>query len=226
MENSKYLPAPLTSTELFAKMNFSERQLTAIRSIFQKYFNPVTRGFKYVGNAISVDWTSVDPIGSTYNDAFSNKDQINGYRFKEDVNADPLWNEFKDLLPYMNKNGSITVMPPMSVMVPHIDRPNRPMAVYFPISGCTVDCFSDFYHLPKNKDPNVRNWTHESVSALYSYNVIDNAYIMNTQEWHGVRNYSRLTRIAFGWNFLAGPKQKTFAELREILTSLGYIKEN
>lgn len=223
MENSTYLPEPLSNTELFAKMNFSKKQLTAIRLIFQKYFEPVTRNFKYIGHAISVDWSKVDPTALVYDDAFAPNDAITGYKFKEAVHADSLWKEFKDILPYMNKNGSITVMPPMTVMVPHIDRPYRPMAIYFPISGCTKDCFSDFYHLPKNKDPNVRNWTHQAVPAIYSYNVTDNAYMMNSQEWHGVRNYSRQTRVALGWNCLAGTGQKTFAELREIFTKLGYI---
>jgi hypothetical protein len=225
MQDATYLPPPLSNVELFAKMNFSKKQLEAIRSIFQKYFEPLTKNFQYVGHAISVDWTKVDPAESVYDDAFGPKDDIKGYKFKEEIQKDPLWKEFKSILPYMNKNGSITVMPPMTVMVPHIDRPYRPMAIYFPISGCTEDCFSDFYYLPKNKDPNVRNWTHQAVPSLYSYNVIDNAYMMNTQEWHGVRNYSRQTRIAFGWNCQAGPNQKTFAELTQLFTKLGYIKE-
>lgn len=225
MESKTYLPPPLADTELFAKMNFSEKQLTAIRTIFQKYFQPTLRNFRYVGNAISVDWTTADPTALTYNDAFSPNDMIKGYTFKEDIANDPLWKEFADILPYMNKNGSITAMPPMSVMVPHVDRPYRPMAIYFPIWGCTVDCFSDFYHLPKNKDPNVRNWTHQSVTALYSYNVTDNAYMMNTQEWHGVRNYSRISRVSLGWNCLAGTDQKTFAEIRDIFKALGYINK-
>jgi len=220
-----YLPPPLPDTALFAKINFSKNQLAAIRLIFKKYFEPAIKNFRYVGNAISIDWNTVDPNSSTYDDAFAAGDAITGYRFKEDVANDPLWNEFKDILPYMNRNGSLTVMPPMSVMTPHVDRPYRPMAIYFPISGCTETCFSDFYHLPKNKDPNIRNWTHQIVPALYSYNVVDNAYIMNTQEWHGVRNYSRQTRIAMGWNCRGDEERKTFAELRKVFTALGYIYE-
>jgi hypothetical protein len=220
-----YITPPLTDIDLFAKMHFSEKQLTAMRLIFKKYFGHITKDFRYVGNAISLDWNIIDPGASTYNDAFAPGDSITGYRFKDDVANDPLWNEFKDILPYMNRNGSLTVMPPMSVMTPHTDRPYRPMAIYFPISGCTKDCYSDFYHLPKNKDPNIRNWTHQTVPALYSYNTVDNAYIMNTQEWHGVRNYSRQTRIALGWNCRGDIERKTFAELRKVFTTLGYIRD-
>ena len=223
LDNNKYLPDPLPQESLFAKMKFSKRQLGAMRELFYKYFEPVTKNFQYIGHAISIEWTQEDINSSEYDDAFVPGDAIKGYKFKQAVRLDPLWQEFKDILPYMNQNGSLTVMPPMTVMVPHVDRPYRPNAIYFPISGCTDNCFSDCYHLPKYKDPNIRNWTHDAVPAAYSYNVIDNAYIMNTQEWHGVRNYSRQTRIALGWNCQAGSEQKTFAEIRNIFTKLGYI---
>lgn len=223
MDADKYLPDPLPKESLFAKMKFSERQLNAVRSLFYKYFDVATKNFQYIGHAISIEWTEEDPNASQYDDAFVPGDVIKGYKFKQAIRLDPLWQEFKDILPYMNQNGSLTVMPPMTVMVPHVDRPNRASAIYFPISGCTVDCFSDFYHLPKNKDPNVRNWTHDVVPPIYSYNVVDDAYIMNTQEWHGVRNYSRQTRIVLGWNCRAGTDQKTFVEIRDIFKNLGYI---
>jgi hypothetical protein len=194
-----------------------------MRQIFQKYFSFTTENFQYKGYAITVIWDPKTPPGK-FNDSFKPNESTMGY-YLNDVHQDPLWQEFEDLLPYMGTNATITCMPPLTVMNPHIDRPNRAHAIYFPISGCTHECFSDCYHLPKHKDINVRNWAWTgSAIPAYSYNVVDNAYLMNTQEWHGVRNFSHQTRIAIGWNFLGGEQKRSYSDIYKILTNLGYIK--
>jgi hypothetical protein len=228
MNTEKYMPAELPQKDLFVKMNFSERQLIAMRKLFYKYFSHVTDNFQYIGNAITIVWDPANnsPLGK-FNDSFKPTEATMGYQLNRTIHLDPLWQEFKDILPYMGMNATITCMPPYSVMTPHVDRPGRTQAIYFPISGCTYECNSDCYRLPKYKDPNMRNWTHEPVIPIHTYHVVDNAYLMNAQEWHGVRNYSKETRIAIGWNFInnTGMENKSYFEMRDIFTKLGYIKE-
>lgn len=212
--------------DLFLKLNFRESQLAAIRELYYKYFEPITENFQYLGYGITMNWYRGNTNESVehYSDSFKNNEIINGWAFPKSVSYDPLWQEFEDILPYMSRDATITIMPPMTVMSPHVDRPNRGHAIYFPISGNGPNCFSECYALPKSTNPNIRNSTKEAVVPIYTYNTINNAYMMNVDEWHGVRNMSRQTRIAFGWNTTGAEGKKSFAELRKIFTDLGYIK--
>jgi hypothetical protein len=216
-----YLPNPLPQEELFTKMKFSNTQLDALKTIFQRYFISYIDNFQYTGKAISIFWNVTESSApSTFNHGWKPGDTNIGVNLQQDTGQDPLWQEFKDILPYMNSDATITVLPPMSVMTPHIDRPSRAHgAMYFPISGCTSNGFTDYYHLPKNQDSNVQHATLDSFAPLYTYTIVDNAFLMNTQEWHGARNMSGETRIAFGWNPKPG---KSYSELRTIFKSLGY----
>lgn len=208
-------------TDFFSKMCFRPSQLIAIKKIFDFYIEPNVRDFNYTGSGIAISWKN-NISETSFKSNYDKRDNIIGYNFSELAN-DTLWNEFKDILPYMNKDASLTIMPSMTMMVPHVDRPYRPTPIYFPISGCTPNCYSDCYDLHKIKERGVRNWTHTAHTPIYSYNIIDNAYMMNSQEWHGVRNYSKQRRIVFGWNTAGDESRKTYSELRDIFTKLGYI---
>jgi len=220
----------LSANDFFCKLQFRESQLAAIKEIYHKYFEEtVTKDFQYVGHGVTVTWsknnanTTIEP----FDDAYKPGEQTSGWKFPGYVFDDPLWyKEFGDFILYMNRDATITIMPPMTVMLPHIDRPNRGHAIYFPISGNTEKCFSECYVLPKNPDPNVRNSTTDWKPSVFSYSTIDNAYLMNVDRWHGVRNMSRQTRIAFGWNTRGGDQKKDFTELRKIFTDLGYFKSD
>ena len=220
MTTETYLPNLLPARDLFLKLKFRESQLDAMRQLYQKYFKSfIDKDFRYTGNAISVFWTpGSNDAGRAYNDRLNS----HGYNIEE-TSFDPLWNEFADILPYMGKHGTITYLPPFSVMTPHVDRPGRPVPIYFPISGCLPNSMSDCYHLPKNKDPNVYHSCIDPVIPAYSYAITDSAYMLNPHEWHGVRNYTKHTRIAFGWNTTGGNNRKSYAELRDIFSKLGYI---
>lgn len=217
-----YLPEVLPERDLFVKLKFRESQLDAMRQLYQKHFKSVIdNDFRYIGNAISVFWTpGSNDAGRNYTDTLN----AHGYNVEETAN-DPLWNEFSDILPYMGKHGTITYLPPFSVMTPHIDRPGRPVPIYFPISGCLPNGVSDCYNLPKHKDPNIYHSYIEPAMPVYSYSITDNAYMLNPHEWHGVRNYTRQTRIAFGWNTIGGKDRIPYRELRDIFKKLGYISE-
>jgi len=222
MFEDTYLPNPLPARDLFIKLKFRESQLDAMRQLYNKYFKYfIEEDFKYKGNAVSVFWSpGANKIGRNFHDPLN----AHGYNIEE-ASSDPLWNEFADILPYMGKHGTITHLPPFSVMTPHIDRPGRPVPIYFPISGCLPNGMSDCYNLPKNKDPNVYHSYIEPAMPIYSYAITDSAYMLNPHEWHGVRNYTRETRIAFGWNTAGDRGRKSYRELQEIFTKLGYINE-
>ena len=224
-------------SEYFVKMNFSQQQLGAMRELFNRYFLPLLKDFQYVGHGISVAWRGLKNSQSqheVYNDSFTSNEAQLGFNLTEDVSLDPLWKEFKDLHYYMQRDATISVMPPMTVMCPHVDRPWRASAIYFPISGCTTNCFSDCYDLPKlnHGNPTKRLATTDPHWPLYSYNIVGDAYMMNTQEWHGVRNYSRQTRIVIGWNCRGpgdgdgtGDRMLTFAQQRDIFAGMGYVNK-
>jgi hypothetical protein len=222
MTTETYLPEVLPARDLFLKMRFRASQIDAMRQLYNKWFKPfIDSDFQYVGNGISIFWNNgANTEGRKYVDPFN----CHGYNLEE-VTADPLWNEFEDILPYMGQTGTITYLPPFSVMTPHIDRNIRPVPIYFPISGCSTNCVSDFYNLPKSTDPTAYHSSIEPAIPVYSYAITDNAVLMNQHEWHGVRNHTRQTRIAFGWNTAGGPNKKSYAQLRDIFTELGYIDE-
>ena len=213
----------------FAKLKFSNDQIAAMRAMYFKYISSALKNYQYIGYGIPIIWSNdhVDglPEVETFNGAYQKTDPIIGYKFNKML-FDPLWNLFDDLRPYMSRGGSLTIMPPFTVMIPHCDRPMRSCTIYFPISTGNQNCINDFYSLPKSIDSKKLNSTHEVQIPTVSYRMMNDAYIMNPHEWHGVRNYSRSTRIVLGWDFKVGSEQKTFKEIVEILKNLGYIKES
>jgi hypothetical protein len=217
-EDIKYNP-----NDYYIALQFKAVQLEYIRSLYHREIAPRVRNFKFLGQPITVDWgTSQD---SNIEIKYDEKDTITGIKIPGLAN-DPLWNElFGDIIPYMNRDASLSIIPPYSVMVPHMDRPYRPVPIYFPISGCTPNCFSDFYDLPLYQERKVRSYTWEVIPPIMSYNIIDNPVMMRNSCWHGVRNLSRQTRIAFGWNTKGDEGFKSFDELKKIFHSLGYYNE-
>ena len=123
----------------------------------------------------------------------------------------------------MGKDAVITKLPPNSTMHPHIDRSWRAQAIYFPVVGCSPECYSEYYDLPKIETPN-RQSQSTFPAPVYQYAIHDQAYLTNVHEWHGVRNTSNLTRVAFGWNF--DPLKKwTYEQCRDKMIELGYVRE-
>ena len=215
-------PPEYNSNDYYIKLQFKPRQIHIIRNLFHTIIAPRIPNFKYIGQAITIDWSSREgPVEEKYDD----NDKINGLRLPG-LASNPVWKEyFSDILPYMNQDASLSILPPFSVMTPHIDRPYRPVPIYFPISGCTSSCFSDVYDLPLSQEKQIRSYTWEVVPPVLSYNIIEVPVMMRNSAWHGVRNYSRQTRIAFGWNTKGAEGFKTFEELKEIFKRLGYYKE-
>lgn len=205
--------------DLFAKCKFTDVQLDAIRQLYFKYFAPHMPE-KYDGQATVVLWFKGGKwiTGEGYDKNHKN------YGFTvEEARLDPLWQNFAPLLPYMGKDGVITKMDGNSVMSPHIDRADRPHAIYFPVQGCTPECYSEYYDLPKENTTN-RQGRKQFPPPLYQYSIHDNAYLTHVHEWHSVRNTAPHERIAFGWNFSIQQK-KSYEECRDIMISLGYIDE-
>ena len=206
--------------DYYITLQFKPIQLQVIRDLFYKEIAPRIHNFKYLGQAITIDWGPGPDTDVEIK--YDNNDVITGIKIPN-PNSDPMWNEhFGDILPYMNQDASLSILPPYSVMSPHIDRPYRPVPIYFPISGCTPNCFSDVYDLPLYQERKVRSFTWEVIPPVLSYNIVDNPVMMRNSAWHGVRNMSRQTRIAFGWNTKGDDKIKTFEQLKEIFKILGY----
>ena len=205
--------------DLFGKCKFTEVQLDAIRQLYFKYFSP-HMPVKYDGLATVVLWFK----GGKWVSGEGRDTNHKNYGFNiEEAENDPLWQHFAPLLPYMGKDGVITKMSPHSVMDPHVDRANRPQAIYFPVQGCTNECYSEYYNIPKSTTVN-RQHLQEFPSPSFQYSIHDNAFITNVHEWHGVRNTAPVERIAFGWNFHAH-HMRSFEECRDIMISLGYLDE-
>jgi hypothetical protein len=216
----------LRKEDLFIKLTFNKQQRNAIQDIFKKYFEQLAKDYEYIGFAIPLRWDQhLDggPLIRTFDGTNTNikVDRMVGYSLN-DLKLDPLWDAFSDILPYMGQHGSLTFMPPMTVMLPHIDRASRPHAIYFTITDPDWHCISDYYQMPRNDPGRLQQVTTEVPVPLYSYRMMNDVYLMNTQEWHGVRNYSKKTRITFGWN-CSRDNQKTFPELVEIFSKLGYV---
>jgi len=206
--------------DLFRKMKFKEDQLEAIRTIYNKYFASIVPT-EYNGSSVACSWKS----GFTYkmgegDDIFH---AIAGVNVKE-ANKDPLWNNhFSDILDIMNLDGNVSIIPPGGIMLPHVDRAWRPCAIYFPIEGCSEECVSEFYHLPPRTSENSQTFPDTDIEPIYSYAVNTHAYLQNVHQWHGVKNKSNRTRIAFGWNTVGEP-QLPYNKLVKIFTQLGYIE--
>lgn len=219
-ESSLYPPRP-ENKDLFARLYFREEQLDAVRKIYKRYFEPLAPQ-DYNGSSISVHWYKGFKYKSGEN--FDRGHSIRGFNIYEAA-LDKLWNEnFSDILPYMNPNGNISIIPPGEIMYPHVDRLWRPCAIYFPIKGCSEECVSEFYHLPNRTTENSQTIQDDTIEPIAWYSVNTHAYLQNVHAWHGVKNKSSITRIAFGWNTSSYP-QRPFVELVSIFKDLGYIKD-
>ncbi len=207
--------------DLFARCSFSEAQLEAIRTLYHKWFAPRVPDL-YNGTATVAIW-----YPNFRWEATKGKDvNHSNYGFvDEEIGNDPLWEEhFGPLLPYMAKDAVITRLPPNSVMHPHIDRKWRGQAIYFPVEGCSTECYSEYYDLPKTTTLN-RQSQIEFPPAIYQYAIHDQAYLTNVHEWHGVRNTANNVRVAFGWNF--SPVMRwPYERCRDKMIELGYIREH
>jgi hypothetical protein len=205
----------IPARDLYAKCCFTETQLDAFRQIYYKWFDPHMPE-KYDGTATVALWWPKETWEPTKGKDINHKN----YGFSVPNCAyDPLWKHFKKLLPFMGRDAVITKLPPGESMVPHIDRAWRSHAIYIPIDGCSEDCYSEYYDMPKTDSLNCQ-YQKEHPESIYKYSIHDNAYLTNVHEWHGVKNMSNKTRIAFGWNF--HPLRKwSYTQCRDKLIELG-----
>lgn len=206
----------LNQEDVFVKLKFSDRQLDAIKQIHEKYFDAHMPDV-YNGTAFVAFWRegSVWETGKGLDARHNNA----GIALPE-CRLDPLWQEFSDLLPFMSFSAIITKLPPGAEMIPHVDRKSRPeCTIYIPVRGCTEECVSSFYDLPK-RDTQDSYADGTNPTPLFNFSVSGNAILETTREWHGVKNNSELERVAFGWNMLP---EYTFSQAKDILTNLGYI---
>jgi len=209
----------IPARDLFAKCCFTEEQLDAFRQLYYKWFAPHMPEV-YDGTATVALWWPNAKWEPTKGKDVNHKNY--GVCVPECA-KDPLWNNFESLLPFMAQDAVITRLPPGSTMHPHVDRSWRSQAIYIPIEGCSPECYSEYYELPKTDSPN-RQSQKEHPQPIYKYAIHDNAYLTNVHEWHGVRNTSDKTRIAFGWNFHPNQKQ-SYVQCRDKMIELGYIRE-
>lgn len=207
----------LKDVDCFIKLQFKESQINALTQIYNKYFLPKIdqsyngRAFVFLWNE-NANWETGKGLDKNHSNP--------GYS-ASDCRDDPLWNEFADLLPYMNPSASVTKMPPGNVMRPHVDRKWRPHAIYFPISGCTDQCISEYYDLPISSTANSQSFNFSVwPPAALTYSVVDSPMLTNVHLWHGVKNNSIFERTAFGWNMANA--DWSFRECKEILIDLGY----
>lgn len=206
----------MNQTDLYVKVNFTKTQLDAIVYIYYKYFEPYMPS--YDGRGIIALWYP----GATWE---TGKGQDINHKHigivSDECRYDRIWDNFNDLLPHMSRSATITKMPAGNVMYPHVDRQWRPEAIYFPISGCTDKCISEYYDLPKINTKNSQGVGYFPPAA-YTYAIVDSAILTNVHEWHGVKNTSNIERIAFGWNMSS---KYSFQECKSVLKDLGYLDE-
>lgn len=208
------------ANDLFVKLYFSDEQLNALREIYRRYFEKFMPE-AWEGKAVSVSWNKGDIWKKGQG---LDRDHSNEGFVVEEANSDPLWQHFKDILPYMEKSAVITKIPPGEIMLPHCDRAWRPEAIYFPIKGCSDKCISEYYDLPKDPNVKVSQVNKSDPPAAYTYAINTHAYLTATHEWHGVKNFSDITRVAFGWNFSSSDR-RAFENCRRLLKKLGYTKD-
>ena len=207
----------LNQEDLFTKLNFSEVQIDALRQIYAKYFEQHIPA-EFDGRTFIAVWKKgYKYVSGTKEDAEHGNPGISVDECDDDV----LWQNFADLLPHMVKFATIPSLPPGSRMWPHIDRKNRPAStIYFPIKGCTEDCPSYFYDLPKI-ETNAAQSNYSNPTPIYKFAITDNAVLVNVHEWHNVTNNSQVRRVVFGLNMLP---EYSYAQAKDILSSLGYLK--
>ena len=206
----------MNTADLYAKLNFTESQLQALVGIYNNHFKSLMPT-RYEGRGIIALWYD-GATWETGKGADANHKHV-GIISKE-CKYDPLWQEFADILPYMGKSATITKINSGAVMNPHVDRKWRPEAIYFPISGCSNDCVSEYYDLPKTETNNSQAIGFFP-KPVASYSVYEHAYLTNVHEWHSVKNKSPHERVAFGWNF--NSPDMSYKECYKILEKLGYI---
>lgn len=196
--------------DIFIELNFSEDQLEAIRQIYYKYFHPRMPEV-FDGRGVIAMWREdyswIPGHGLDKNHNHLGITSI-------ECRTDPLWENFSDILHFMGKSAVITKMQPSMVMRPHVDRKWRPNAIYFPISGCSDECVTEYYNLPKQNTENSQSIPFFP-APLFSYAVSKKAILTNVHEWHGVKNNSNLERISFGWNFNSA--ELSFSDCKELI---------
>jgi hypothetical protein len=207
----------METSDFFVHLKFKDRQLWAIREIYNKYFAPLIVE-KYQGRAFICIWAP----GIVWEPGKDNDRDHNhlGYVVPE-CSTDALWNEFSDLLPYMAMSASLTKLPAGEILAPHVDRKLRPSGIYFPISGCTTQCISKVYDYPLPDSKN--SVTVHLTDYKFSYSIADNAVLSNPHLWHGVENFSDVERVAFGWNFRP---IYSYNDSKKILKDLGYLNQD
>lgn len=217
----RILLEPPKSSVFYHKMKFSQKQLQALTYVYKKYWEPYMPP-NYNGGAVFVCWAP----GAKWEQERYQGDQANVRGIvQEEAIYDPIWKmHFEDILPYMSAHGNISRMPAGAIMNPHVDRQDRPPAIYFPIEGCSEHCYTDFYDLPQSTSLSRQNPFHDA-QPIYSIPVNSNAVLYNVHEWHGVRNLSNQTRVAFGWNTRSS-NLKTYDEIVLIFKNLGYIEND
>lgn len=188
----------------YYQLELSDTQLSALRSIYYKYFHSLMPQ-TYSGLGVIAIWKDANVYKNNPNNAKYPHTTI----FSEECHKDPLWQEFSKLLPYMKCSATITKMPGNSEMVPHIDRAWRPTPIYFPILNCTDLTISSYYD--------------NDLVETHRYSISTNAVVTDISIMHGVKNTSSEERIAFGWNSLSA--DISYSEFVGILHNLGYIKE-
>lgn len=206
----------MNPTDFYVNLKLRPAQLEAIRSIYYRYFEQFMQ--PYSGTGVIALW------GENASWEVSKGADINHKNsgiVSDRCRFDPLWDEFLDLLPHMTPVATITRLPPGQVMIPHVDRKWRPEAIYFPIDGCSEECVSEYYALPKIDTENNQHIDYFP-EPVFSYAINKSAVLTNVHEWHGVRNTSSKYRTAFGWNMKL---KYSFNKCKEVLTELGYIDE-
>jgi len=206
----------LNQEDLYKKLNFSEVQLDSIRQIYAKYFEQHMYSV-FKGKAFIAIWNkNYTFVSGKKTDTGHNNPGITISECEDDI----LWQNFADLLPHMSKFAVITKLQPGEKMWPHVDRKSRPPgAIYFPIKGCTIDCPSYYYDLPKKETDSAQS-NFLNPTPLYTFAVADNAMLETTREWHSVENKSQEERVAFGWNM---KMEYSFDDCKSILKELKYI---
>lgn len=206
---------------LFDQLKFRQEQLEAMRLLYARHFLPqMPPAALYNGKGIIALWGDM-PSSWTPGQG---PDRGHGHHamLLPHVGEDPLWAEyFGDLLPYMNTNATITRMPAGAEMKPHVDRRERPNAIYFPIEGCTEACVSECYDLPVSRIGTIAQVVDYWPQAIARYSITEQAVLTNVHAWHSVRNRSHLTRTAIGWNMKGA--DMNYEEHRTILGDLGYL---
>lgn len=208
---------------LFDQLLFRQDQLEALRTLYARYFLPqMPPAELYDGRATIAIWSGDRPQewrpGQGLDRGHGNQAML-----LDHVDKDPLWEQhFHDLLPHMSSHAIITRMPPGKHMAAHVDRVARPNAIYFPISGCSDLCVSEYYDLPISSLTQIAQATHRRPPAIGTYSINTHAYLTNVHAWHGVWNHSGLTRTAFGWNMR--DHTLSYSQHRAILADLGYVQ--